>query len=833
MKALRNMRVGLAAVAICLSTAGSASAAERTRDEAIKKALRTISQQCGSGGWQRRPYEQGSSTLDNGASHAQITSLARIYSRYPDPRIKRSIAKGVNFLFAAEVRPHGGFRQFWPLPAALGHRYWHKYITFNGGATGGAIGVLRAIAERRAPFKWWDDEAMRKNAAASVARLRALLPRIQIRVRNYGTKDAKYIKPFDNDEGGVRTGWCGQHDDRTLEAQYGRDFEPANCSPGFTTWAAGWLMSFDDPSPLEIECVQAAGKWLGSIAVFGKRQVLIGVNHPGTLDKSAPAGGEGWTRIMIDDPSAGWGSPTFTEIETGRAIFGGRSGYVGNYDDCAMKYWYSLDGISHERRAGSQWWTDGFSLDFAEKTIPGWIATWTIAVTQVSKVPLAGEPLVLTDIKYEKRTPGVKVASTLHYRSKGKGEYTVVELKARKDGAWAGEVSASVTKAPFEYFVQVREAGRKPAVTYPLRANENPIQINPDGTPPKLPAPPKVVSAKHYGVTLAWEAAVDDVRVVACKVYRGDSEGAATKPSSLIAELDPAATAFTDEEPPAGKTAWYAIQPVDVAGRVGAARVVKIDVPKDLPPENMLALAAATGSKTISLSWKGEIERDVTEVIILRADVQGGVFREIATIKPAGSASRWLDKGLKADDEFRYAIKLRDAAGHVSKMSKPVTGAAGGYVRRINCGGPKVIDPDGTVWEADKGVVGGTGFWTVKTDIAAAPEHLQDVYRTERWANHGLRYRFDVDRGHYMLALLFAETNSNFAAAGKRVFAVHINDKVTHEKIDVFAKAGANKAWQLEHEVVVGRGKELVVELYRAAGVGPALKGIEIRALRK
>jgi hypothetical protein len=104
------------------------------------------------------------------------------------------------------------------------------------------------------------------------------------------------------------------------------------------------------------------------------------------------------------------------------------------------------------------------------------------------------------------------------------------------------------------------------------------------------------------------------------------------------------------------------------------------------------------------------------------------------------------------------------------------------------------------------------------------------VCRTERWANRQVSYGFPVDPGRYEVALIFAETNPNFAAKGKRPFDISINEEKVKEKVDIFSEAGgAMTPWILKHQIDVSGG-ELLIRL-DANRAGPAIKAIEIRSV--
>jgi hypothetical protein len=442
-------------------------------------------------------------------------------------------------------------------------------------------------------------------------------------------------------------------------------------------------------------------------------------------------------------------------------------------------------------------------------------------------LPIAGEPWKVVGIRYEKENPSAKAIAKVHYRTKGSSDFASADLVRTKEGRFEATIPGATTKSPFQYYLVVTEPKQPPA-TYPSAGAKGPVEVTPDAAPPVLAADPQATDAKSYRVQLAWKAATDDRGIAAYRIYRGKEPSAAA--DNLLGKVAADKLLYSDDKPPAGETVWYAIEPIDVAGRAGKVRAVKVEVPNDVAPTNELKLTAQAGSKAVVLSWSGAPEPDVTHLLVLRGEGADGKLAQVAELKIA-AATRWIDKTVSGKTKYRYVIKLRDAGGHESAASIEAIAQAGSFLRRINCGGAEVVSADGTNWEADNKSVSGSGRFTTKTAVAGVPDGLKGVYTTERWSNSTVRYQFDVSPGRYQVVLHFAETNRIFSVKGKRKFDVFINDKKIHADVDIFANAGAAKAWQLPTELDVS-GKQLVIELKKGSN-GPAIKGLEVRELVK
>jgi hypothetical protein len=440
-------------------------------------------------------------------------------------------------------------------------------------------------------------------------------------------------------------------------------------------------------------------------------------------------------------------------------------------------------------------------------------------------LPVGGKPWTLAGIRYDDENPGPSANGKIYFRNEGATEFTPADMTRDKDGRFEATIPAAITSKSFQYYILIREPKKAPS-TYPPAGAKDPAKIKPDTAPPTLAEAPQATDIKSYLVTISWKAATDDLGVTGYNVYRGNDEQQTVAAGNLLAKVDMDQLQFIDKKPPTGETVFYAVEPIDVAKQTGAAKLISIAVPPNTPPTNNLKLTASAGSNAVVLNWTGETEADVEQVIVFRSDAEKGELTQVAELNLTGGQT-WIDKDVKDDIKYRYHIKLRDSGELLSGASGEVIGGAGGYIRRINCGGLEVISPDGANWKADVGRVTGTGRFTAKTKIAGCSDELQLLYQTERWAYSGLRYRFDAPPGNYRLTLHFAETNNSYGAVGKRTFDVVVNDEKLGEAVDVFANAGKGTAWKLDIDFEQ-KGEEVVVDLKKVKA-GPAIKGIELR----
>jgi len=118
------------------------------------------------------------------------------------------------------------------------------------------------------------------------------------------------------------------------------------------------------------------------------------------------------------------------------------------------------------------------------------------------------------------------------------------------------------------------------------------------------------------------------------------------------------------------------------------------------------------------------------------------------------------------------------------------------------------------------GALGGTAESFPEPEAGA---DLPAVYKTMRCGMSA--YLIDVPNGRYTVTLKFNEPL--YREAGKRVFAVQIQNKTIIDRLDLFAKAGANRAADLSFEEIAVEDSVLRLDFDPVAGQ-PCLAGIVI-----
>jgi PelA/Pel-15E family pectate lyase len=232
-------------------------------------------------------------TIDNNATTSEIRFLVRVQAQTPGVAgdvYRASALKGISYLLNSQY-PNGGFPQVYPLQGG-----YHDAITFNDDAFSSVLQLLLDVAARKGDFAFVPEStASEVRMAAEKALKVALASQIVV--------------------GGVRTGWCQQHDALTLAPVGARNFEPAALASFESARLLMVLMALPEPTPEVKASVNAGMLWLERTALPGTSPV--------------------WSR--------------YYELQTMKPIFGDRDRSI--HDD--------VKEISEERQKGYGWFGSG------------------------------------------------------------------------------------------------------------------------------------------------------------------------------------------------------------------------------------------------------------------------------------------------------------------------------------------------------------------------------------------------------------------------------------------------------------------------------------------
>lgn len=258
-------------------------------------------------------------TIDNRTTYTQLRYLTKLITgslqkKTPPtnhPKHLEAFFKGFDYLLSSQYE-NGGFPQFFPLKKG-----YYSHITFNDDAMIGVLEFLRGIAEKKEDYLFVDDER-RARAEKSISKGLEAILKTQVKVN------------------GVKTVWCAQYDEKTLEPAPARNFEPISLSGSESVGIVRHLMQIENPPKVVIEAIESAIKWFEKSKITGIK-VVEGANAEGNFD-----------RIVVEDKNAPPIWARFYDISTNRPIFTGRDKIIKN----------SLAEIEIERRTGYQYYTN-------------------------------------------------------------------------------------------------------------------------------------------------------------------------------------------------------------------------------------------------------------------------------------------------------------------------------------------------------------------------------------------------------------------------------------------------------------------------------------------
>ncbi|WP_064974714.1 pectate lyase [Alistipes provencensis] len=270
--------------------------------------------------------------FDNDATTIEMQFLAKVYACVENECFRNSFNRGLDFILKAQYGPaykgEGGWPMFYPL---RGRAYYDR-ITFNDNAITNLLAVLKAIYTETPLY----EEIVSHDMAA--------------KAKIAYNKGIRCILNCQIVKNGIRTVWCAQHDENTLEPAYGRPFEHPSFSGCETIGIIRTLMAVDNPSDEVKQAVQAAMEWLDCHRIRDKQMQNI-VDANGNRD-----------RIIVDAPGKDmWAR--FYHLESEVPIFGD---YV-----TPPVILYDMFDVPQQRRAGYQFYGNWPDMLF-KKEYPAW-----------------------------------------------------------------------------------------------------------------------------------------------------------------------------------------------------------------------------------------------------------------------------------------------------------------------------------------------------------------------------------------------------------------------------------------------------------------------------
>jgi len=336
-----------------------------------------------------------------------------------------------------------------------------------------------------------------------------------------------------------------------------------------------------------------------------------------------------------------------------------------------------------------------------------------------------------------------------------------------------------------------------------------------EGPPPDVEAPTTpgsfaVTGTTQSSVSLSWAASSDNVGVTGYRVSRSGN------PIATIPGLT-----YTDTGLSANTLYQYSVVALDAAENPSAAANVSGTTAADTnAPSTPGSLTGTPGNGIATLAWTASTDDGlVTGYRVYRDSVLLG------TVTSTG----FSDSGLTNGTAYIYEVRAVDSANNLSVPASVVVTprALGEALRRVNVGSSSsFVDPAGYTWEPDTGY--NTGYMEATTNTITGTDMpaLYQKRRIDRSTGAELKYQLAVPNGNYEVRLHFAEVWSGAYGVGIRVFDVLMESSLVLDNLDIFAQAGANKAFVTATPVTVADG-QLTIDFLHVIQ-NPNLSGIEI-----
>ena len=210
----------------------------------------------------------------------------------------------------------------------------------------------------------------------------------------------------------------------------------------------------------------------------------------------------------------------------------------------------------------------------------------------------------------------------------------------------------------------------------------------PDDVPPTVPATPRTSNLTCNSVTFAWDAATDNIGVIAYDIFHDGQMIKSVGGSTLSTSFSVMPTV----------TWGLYVNARDAAGNLSqASDTVSITPPPcqidNRPPTAPGNLRGTASGTSITLNWTASTDNvGVTAYQIFR---DGSLAGTVAGTPPAVTFN---DAGLQANMRFDYFVVARDAQNNVSAHSNSISVTTGNGCTNPVCGTTTVTTDDDVPW---------------------------------------------------------------------------------------------------------------------------------------
>ena len=301
------------------------------------------------------------------------------------------------------------------------------------------------------------------------------------------------------------------------------------------------------------------------------------------------------------------------------------------------------------------------------------------------------------------------------------------------------------------------------------------------------------------------------------------SFGAAGLPAGLSLNT---ATGVITGTPTTSGTSNVTITATNASGTGSANLTLTINAALTAPAAPA-SVTATPGTGQVSLSWSASSR--ATSYSVFRGTASGA--EGSAPIGQGLTGTTYVDSAVTAGTKYFYFVKAVNSVGSsaasIEVSATPAASTGGTVVYQIDAGSAVGV---GSFVPDEFFTNGGTRTVTNTVTTAgianAAPMGVYQSYRI----SGGFTYTIpSLTVGHnYTVRLHFAETN--FTAAGKRLFKVAINGTTVLSNFDIFAAGGANAAVVRDFTATADANGKIAIVFSGGSADLPKVNGIEIIA---
>ncbi|QQY82335.1 pectate lyase [Tamlana sp. s12] len=295
----------------------------------VLKAENMLLWQRSNGGWPKEPHNDFSgynreqtatekaqalseknntdTNIDNDHTIGEIRALLEAFKQTFNPAYLNAAENGLKYLFEAQY-DNGGWPQYYP--DRSGYRY---QITYNDDAMANVMELMWDISKGENDTENFD-EGYKSQALEAFNKGIDVMLKTQISVN------------------GVKTAWCAQHHDVTLQPAQARSYELPSISGSESVGVVRTLMLVESPSSEIKQAVQDAMQWFEDAKLYDIDTKKITTDGQADVEVVPSPGNIIWAR--------------FYDLQTNEPFFCGRDGIKKK----------TLAEIEQERRAGYAWY---------------------------------------------------------------------------------------------------------------------------------------------------------------------------------------------------------------------------------------------------------------------------------------------------------------------------------------------------------------------------------------------------------------------------------------------------------------------------------------------